>query len=87
MPYITKDEKKRYDKSIHAINTALAEVNWKEGHVNYIITRILWRWFTARRSYATINAICGVLSCVDKEFYRKKAVPYEREKEAHNGPV
>lgn len=87
MPYIPPTDRKKYDGIINKLNIALGESDWNPGHVNYVVTRIIHRWFAARRKYATINAIEGVLNCVAKEFYRKKAFKYEEEKEAENGSI
>lgn len=87
MPYIPTRDRARYDRSIRSINDALADVDWEPGHVNYIFTKILHRWFSARNRYRTICMIMGTLLCVGLEFYRKRATVYEDEKEVENGSV
>lgn len=87
MPYINQEARKVYDPHIDALCEELFESDWNVGHMNYIIYRIMIRFFTLRRSYQTINDIKGVLGNVWSEFYRKMAVPYEEDKEKDNGGI
>lgn len=58
------------------------------GEVNYMITQIILAWADSQGiSYATLNSVMGVLSCVAREFYRRVVVPYEDKKCAENGDV
>jgi hypothetical protein len=38
-------------------------------------------------SYTTLNAVSGVLSCLDKEIYRRITARYEDDKMSENGDV
>lgn len=84
MPYIKKEDRPKLDKLIEALSMNIEN----EGELNYTITRLIHllvkKW---GESYSTYNKLIGVLSCVDKEFYRKKTVPYEKQKEFENGDI
>jgi hypothetical protein len=59
-----------------------------EGDLNYHITRAC-QVFIAKhgRSYASFNAVVGVLECAKLEFYRRAVAAYEDTKIAENGDV
>lgn len=58
------------------------------GELNYTITKLLLNYLQRKgTSYAVINEIMGVLSCVGREFYRRHAAPYEDQKIDENGDV
>lgn len=59
-----------------------------EGELNYAITRLIHNWLLRYgKSYASLNAVIGVLECAKLELYRQIAAPYEREKHKLNGPI
>jgi hypothetical protein len=87
MPYITQSDRRLYDYHLGLLIDDLKENDWVEGHINYIISRIIVDWWRFNKRYSTINRIMGTLSCVGVEFYRKFAATYEIEKEAENGPI
>ncbi len=58
------------------------------GEMNYLITRQLMSWLKGRKeSYTNYNEVMGLLTCVQKEFYRRVVVPYEKKKCSENGDV
>lgn len=87
MPYI-KDTSTRY-----AIDDGVADhLNpyiITEGDLNYTITRLVDSYASrnGKLSYASINTVIGVLSCVLQEYYRRVAAPYENSKCQENGDV
>lgn len=87
MPYIPKEDRIKYNKGLLEILHQLEQNKWHPGHFNYIVSVLLNRWFEYEGNYRTVNEILGVLDCIGKEFYRKKAVPYEENKEKENGRV
>lgn len=87
MPYIPQKDRSRYFIPLSQLVVELNESDWNVGHVNYVISSILFAWFKKRRSYTTINAIIGVLGCVWSEFYRVKAIDYEEIKKLENGEL
>ncbi len=87
MPYIKQEERVQYQSHIMEVSKILSENDWNVGHVNFIISCLLKRWWRNNTSYATINSITGVLACIGEEFYRKYAVPYERKKQKENGDL
>jgi len=59
-----------------------------EGELNFAVTQLCRRYLAAKGiSYATINAVVGVLACTQAELYRRVAVPYEETKRQTNGDV
>ena len=87
MPYIKREERTQYQTHIMAISKILAANNWSVGHVNFVFSSILKRWWRFGGNYATINSIRGVLTCIADEFYRRTAVPYENVKKKENGDI
>lgn len=85
MPYIESWERPQYDIEIESLIKKL--INKPIGHVNYVISRIIWALFNNKRGYTTGNNLIGVLHCVISEFYRRKLVSYEDEKIAENGDL
>lgn len=85
MPYITDDERFKYDFAIDSLVDKLEKQ--PVGHINYVISRMFWRLFKKNRSYTFGNNLMGVLECVKAEFYRRKLAPYEDEKMIENGDV
>ena len=77
MPYIPKKDRERYVYDLEIITTKLAAVDWNVGHVNFVISTILWKWFEMNKSYETVCKIRGTISSVGAEFYRRKAADYE----------
>jgi hypothetical protein len=81
MPYISFEQRPLLDKDIDSLIQSIKTIplDDREGVLNYTLSRIIsgsmkpdegWR-------YKIINRIMGVLSCVQLEFYRRIASPYE----------
>ena len=95
MPYIVNEKRRPLDAVIDKLHHVLVELeldddtNNMEGNMNYAITRLLMMVYGDRdhTSYSQLNDAMGVLACVQMEFYRKIAGPYEDQKEFENGPV
>jgi hypothetical protein len=92
MPYIKQDERKRYDKHIDGLISALTDnpsrtQPWTSGELNYIISRLIWQLFDKDKKYQRINDIVGSLEGIKLEFYRRKADPYEEIKIKENGDL
>jgi len=87
MPYIAKDDRPRYDKTLGELIKTLKErpVENVDGDINYCVTRILKEVYPLR--YFHLNRAMGVLSCIQQEFYRRVAAPYEDTKIQQNGDV
>lgn len=81
MPYIT--QQRRLDLAVHPESGATTP-----GELNYLLTGLCIKYLRDHgTSYATLNAIVGVLECAKQEFYRRIALPYENAKLAENGDV
>ena len=85
MPYIEQKDRDAYDTAIDRLVGLLADQ--PIGHVNYVISRIIWKLFRIQRSYTAGNNLIGVLECAKAEFYRRQLAPYEDEKLKENGDV
>jgi hypothetical protein len=88
MPYIRKEDRKRYEWVIDNIVALLKEIpeDERDGHVNFIFTTILKRVYEPPK-YKRYNALMGVLSCIQQEFYRRFVVSYENQKIQENGDI
>jgi hypothetical protein len=90
MPYIKKEDRKKFDSIIEDFVDALTEHGFKpfsEGELNYVISKIIWGMFDTKPSYKLGNNLVGVLECVKQEFIRRKLNPYEDEKIKENGDI
>ena len=88
MPYITTENRKKYDVQINQLIDQIASNNATDGDLNYIITKLLHSAFNLKDpKYTRINTAIGVLECCKQELYRKIAAPYEIEKCITNGDV
>lgn len=85
MPYIAPEGRPAIDALIEPLIQHLADKD--DGSVNYAITRLLHGVYTRPVRYEKINRAMGVLACVQAEFYRRVAGPYEDQKIADNGDV
>lgn len=87
MPYIKKEDRVKLDDLIDKLVITLQEDgDVSAGKLNYVITKLLDKTHP-KHSYEDYNKIAGILSCVDKEFYRRRTAPYEDYKMFENGDV
>ena len=86
MPYI-KNQATRENISQH-MEEVVATIN-NPGDLNFAITSLVTHyWKDAEVSnYVVLNDIMGALECAKAEFYRRVAVPYEKQKIKENGDV
>ena len=87
MPYIAAEDRPQYDKVLEELTTLL-KANPPEsidGDLNYVVTKIIKNIYPLR--YYHINKAMGVLECIQHEFYRRVAAPYEDTKIEQNGDV
>lgn len=85
MPYIENSERLQYNDDVDVLVRKLD--GQPVGHVNYVISRLIWKLFFKRESYTLGNNLIGVLECVGKEFYRRHLSKYEDKKIVENGDV
>ena len=95
MPYIKQEKRDVLDPFIDGLHHALVELemdddrNVMQGNINYVLTRLLMMVYgdSTSTNYDQINEALGILSAVDKEFYRIVAAPYEEQKKFENGEI
>ncbi len=87
MPYISQEDRNTYDDRLDDLCFALEEEGYQEGHVTYVLYKIVARWFKYQPGYKAIARIRGVLWGTTAEFDRRVAAPYEDEKIKENGDV
>jgi len=87
MPYIKKEERKKWETIIKEIEDKAKNIPVEEidGELNYLITSILLRVYPPK--YFNYNRLMGLLECVKQEFYRRHISPYEDKKIKDNGDV
>lgn len=83
MPYITPKARRFLDPQIDSLDDTIAN----PGELTYVIYRLLLKFVSHDRCYETFAKVMGILSCVDKEFYRQEIAPYEDIKIIQNGDV
>lgn len=86
MPYVTQDRKALLDPQIGPLVDALKSLPFKDGDVNYTLTKIVDALY-GKGGYTAYNAALGVLDAAAREFYRRRVAPYEDLKIAENGEV
>ena len=60
----------------------------KPGELNYMMSQLIKGYIVMNgKSYTTLNAVAGVLSCLSMEVYRRITAPYEQEKCYEHGDV
>jgi hypothetical protein len=87
MPYITQDDRKKYDPELDTLTSSIEVEGHISGHVTYILYMIVARWFKEYPCYNTIAKIRGCLIGTLAEFDRRIAAPYEDKKIKENGDV
>ena len=89
MPYIKKKDRLQYDGLVQELASRLKTTEDqmdRAGHMNYVVTTLILAAFPNRK-YATMALVDGVLADVGREYYRRRAAPYENEKIEENGDV
>ena len=87
MPYIKVGNRNKYEKILENLVKILKTLPPEEidGELNYVVTKILKEIYPLR--YFHINKAIGVLECIQLEYYRRVAAPYEDLKIKEAGDV
>ncbi|VVB80334.1 Uncharacterised protein [uncultured archaeon] len=87
MPYIKKEDRKKWEKIIAEVTEILKNVPKEsvDGDLNYFFTSIILNNY--EKKYFNYNRAIGMLECCKQELYRKVIGPYEEEKIKENGDV
>lgn len=85
IPYIKQDQRTVIDFQLDP----LLEVVKDAGELNYTISRLCLSYIQNNGGlrYAVIALVCGVLSNVSMELYRRLFAPYEDEAKKRNGDL
>jgi len=93
VPYIPQHDRKVLDPTIKLLQQSVLQFARDgvdvSGRINYIITKLIVTVYgdCFSTTYKQINEAMGILSCVQQEYYRKVAAPYENQKEYDNGSI
>ena len=87
IPYIKQERRSDLDGPIDEIVGIIvkSDVREQDGQLNYVVFRLLKGIY--QEGYFNYNRALGVLSAVEKEFYRRRVAPYEDKKIKENGDV
>jgi hypothetical protein len=85
MPYIKKDDRKKFAQILELVASGTPTTC---GELNYLITKICHLYVDANKQcYQTMNDIVGALECAKFEFYRRDIAHYEETKIKENGDI
>jgi len=91
MPYIIKEDRKKYVNAINELSIKLSTVDndFLTEHLTYIICSIIKRQIDERGiTYSLLqNLVGGVLTCSQLELYRRFLIPYKNEAFKKNGDI
>jgi hypothetical protein len=89
MPYIPQKDRTDYDPLLKVLFSRLSKLPEEKlvGHLNYCFSVLAWNLYESKPSYSRANAIEGVFTAADKEFYRRQISPYEDDKIDENGDL
>lgn len=87
MPYVNHTVRAFYKEELDEIIRKLSTVNFPVGDMNYIVSKIAKAAFLAKPEYTNANNIDGMLSCAEKEYYRRYLAPLEDKKIIENGDI
>lgn len=82
MPYIDRERRDEFAYGLRQMETPLTP-----GELNYVITQLVWDYYSQNRRYQTANDVLGALEGAKLEFYRRIVGPYEDQKIQENGDV
>ncbi len=85
MPYIEQKKRQEVDRFLKHLELECIELD--PGTLNYIICKIIDKYYNEGQSYQRICEIMGTLSCVSQEWYSRIASGYEAKKRLENGEV
>ena len=90
MPYLSKEDKVKFDLKYKDALSYLAEMDIKEltGHINYMVFKTTKVWTEKNgKKYFVFASIVGTMICCVLEIYRRLVAPYEDKKILENGDV
>jgi len=89
MPYINREARKRWENSLTRMQYVFNDEGpVYAGELNYLITKIITFYLEKYGlTYASINNVMGVLSCIPHEMYNRLFYPYEVYKRQEHGDV
>ena len=87
MPYIINTQREKIDTKIAELISAIESLpkSDRAGILNYTFSSMIDKLYGLK--YSEINEAVGVLECIEQEYYRRVAAPYEDTKIEQNGDV
>lgn len=88
MPYIPSEDRPQYQEALTELAMLIPKDRTKRcGHMNYIVSLLIEKVYGKEMRYCDYNEVCGVLSCIKDELYRRKVGPYEDKAILKNGDL
>ena len=88
MPYITQEDRKKYNDILYNIKSHFEYYGISPGNLNYLITMIIHEYIGKKGlSYTHLNDVVGVLESAKAEFQRTVVANYEDKKISENGDL
>ena len=87
MPYTEQKQRNPIDAALVDLLKLFDLYQLGSGDLNYIISKLILKYFLTQPRYQTICNIDGVLSNASREFYARVARPYEDSKIRENGDL
>lgn len=87
MPYIKQDDRVHFEDAINLAVNRLQQRDFNPGHLNFVLSQIVWKMLGKNDDYRQLSAIGGVLSDMRDEYFRRVMAPYEDGKIATNGDL
>ena len=86
MPYITRDDKDKYEPYLSRLRSLINEKT-KKGELTYLVYTLGLEFFKDRKSYTNISTAISSLQDAAEELRRRHLNPYEDKKIEENGDV
>jgi hypothetical protein len=86
MPYIKKEQRGKYNIYLRSITNIINRQGKKQGHLNYIITKIILETIPPK-CYDDFHNISVLLHKIEHEIERRLQDPYEDLKVDENGDL
>lgn len=87
MPYITEEDKKKYEPALQNLRKLLNK-NMSKGDLTYLVYSLGLEYISKKgESYTNISSAISCLDDAKEELRRRRLTPYEENKIKENGDV